>query len=353
MSAGASNGIAPSVAVTDSLRVLAHPPTHHELTLHDLNGSQFSRGTLPSSYLTMPSAAADHHRALQAIKDLTASPEFQSVGDSFAADFSAYADEPLFDDDDDDYPEPELEHDDSPSPHDTPYTPYLTTPLLDMEHDLGPAGPYTIQETELAGQLLALPCDISEAVPVADSKPPVPPPMPTEKLLVFSPSTPMLDSFDAFPSTAPVIPPPPARSTGTRRLPYATGTRKGITPADLIPRDAPTQRRTYRTPSATSRKAVPASLSRKRLHSSAFGHEDDYEAQSALQKIVDKRRSNTLAARDSRRRKVEHILNLEATVDELKTEVGVWRERANMAQALLKAHGVMLDFGDAYLSLLD
>ncbi|KAF7292239.1 BZIP domain-containing protein [Mycena indigotica] len=377
-------------------------------TLHGLIGaaSDSSHGSVPSfsaltDYSPPSSTMAEHHQALRAIADITASPEFQSVGDNFAADFDAYADEPLFDDYDYEYsPEPELEHDDSPraSPHDTPYTPFLTTPRLAMEVDFGSAGAaYTVEENlnELAGQLLALPDDYSEANGVGSlrgwgddgrrvervqhrragaedeelvqvgrrgqlvvdgtqendlagqllahpdeyseaglvneklfARPNL------DKLLMFSPSSPMLHSFDAFPSTAPVIPPPPpsqaVRPTRTpRSLPHATGTRRGITVNDLIPDDAPTMKRTYLTPSATSRKAVPAQPTKE-----------------VLDEIENKRRSNTLAARKSRKRKLQKTQELEDTVDELDRLVTIWRQRALMGQSLLKQRGIMLDFGN-------
>ncbi|KAF7310328.1 BZIP domain-containing protein [Mycena indigotica] len=181
-------------------------------TLHGLIGaaSDSSHGSVPSfsaltDYSPVSSTMAEQHQALRAIADITASPEFQSVCDNFAADFDAYADQPLFDDYDYEYsPEPELGHDvyDSPSPHDTPYTPFLTTPRLAMEADFGAA--YTVEENELAGQLSALPddSDASEAGPV-NEKLSAPPNL--DKLLVFSPSSPMLHSFN----TAPIMPPPP------------------------------------------------------------------------------------------------------------------------------------------------
>ncbi|KAF7310329.1 Imprinted and ancient [Mycena indigotica] len=109
-------------------------------------------------------------------------------------------------------------------------------------------------------------------------------------------------------------------------------------------------KRTYLTPSATSRKAVPASISRKlkRRHSAAFDDEDYAEpTKEVLDEIENKRRSNTLAARRSRKRKLEQTKGLQDTVDELNTLVTIWRQRALMGQSLLKQRGIVLDFGKA------
>jgi len=56
------------------------------------------------------------------------------------------------------------------------------------------------------------------------------------------------------------------------------------------------------------------------------------------------RRQNTLAARKSRKRKLEHQQRLEGEVQDLKGELTMWRERALMAQELLKSAGVPFSF---------
>ncbi|KAJ6585590.1 hypothetical protein B0H19DRAFT_852448, partial [Mycena capillaripes] len=137
-----------------------------------------------------------------------------------------------------------------------------------------------------------------------------------------------------------------------RRRSNVTGTRKNLRPEALIPLDAPTQKRTYITPSATSRKPVPDAIIKKRLHSGAFAADDAQDeadlaalgelspTASEAEIIEYKRRQNTIAARKSRKRKLEHQQALEDEVQVLKGEVTMWRERALMAQELLRGNGV-------------
>ncbi|TFY69012.1 hypothetical protein EVJ58_g674 [Rhodofomes roseus] len=123
-----------------------------------------------------------------------------------------------------------------------------------------------------------------------------------------------------------------------------TGTRKNVTPDSLVPLDAPIQPRKYVLPSSTSRKEVPAVFARKRARSSAFGDEDELCAddlpQHDLDAIEAKRRQNTLAARRSRKRKLEHQRGLEMTVEQERTEKEMWKARATMFEALLRSHGL-------------
>ncbi|KAJ7108596.1 hypothetical protein C8R44DRAFT_580119, partial [Mycena epipterygia] len=139
---------------------------------------------------------------------------------------------------------------------------------------------------------------------------------------------------------------PPSEASSKRRS-TATGTRKNLKPESLIPLEAPTQKRTYITPSATSKKLVPAVFQKKRLHSAAFGADDDEQelgelspTASEAETIEYKRRQNTLAARKSRKRKLEHQQMLEDEVAVLKADVERWRTRAMMVQELLRANGV-------------
>ncbi|KAG8897684.1 hypothetical protein FRB99_008004 [Tulasnella sp. 403] len=131
-----------------------------------------------------------------------------------------------------------------------------------------------------------------------------------------------------------------------------TGVRKNIKPTDLIPFDAPIQPRNYITPSVTSRKEIPPSVartfvpnsSRKRSSTSAglpsaeemhdeLADEDpaaaaealrrremDPEKAALLEHVEAARRRNTLAARKSRQRKLEHVRNLEELVERLQRE---------------------------------
>ncbi|KDQ15138.1 hypothetical protein BOTBODRAFT_73070, partial [Botryobasidium botryosum FD-172 SS1] len=94
----------------------------------------------------------------------------------------------------------------------------------------------------------------------------------------------------------------------------------------LVPLDAPTQPRNYLTPSTTSRKELPSAFlartSRKRAVSVVDEEEDLVAA------IETKRRQNTIAARRSRQRKLEHTRQLEQENEELQAQVAMWKERA-------------------------
>ncbi|KAF7791458.1 hypothetical protein EIP86_002474 [Pleurotus ostreatoroseus] len=158
-----------------------------------------------------------------------------------------------------------------------------------------------------------------------------------------SPETPSLDptSIHASPNAPPLDTPMLSPSSGSRRKNQPTGTRKNITPEALVPYDAPIQPRKYITPSATSRKEVPAVFAKKRARSIAFeeDEEDDLVSGVDLDAIEAKRRQNTLAARRSRRRKLEYQRELESSVEKEKEEKDQWRTKALFYKALLESHG--------------
>lgn len=192
--------------------------------------------------------------------------------------------------------------------------------------------PYTqfMQETQVAKQPASAPLTVAPAH------------IDLNTMWSLSPSTPALE---ASPLPLPVKPLP----THSRRKSSATGTRKNVTPETLVPIDAPTQSRNYVTPSVTSRKEVPAVFARKRARSQAFGDEqDELEEESVTlppnpteaDLIEAKRRQNTIAARRSRKRKLEYQRELEDQVDQLKEERDTWKNRAMTYQALLKSHGL-------------
>lgn len=163
-----------------------------------------------------------------------------------------------------------------------------------------------------------------------------------------SPTTPSLDPSSLHPSPRIGSLPPPSpsdASTQKRKGPAPTGTRKNITPESLVPMDAPIQTRKYVTPSATSRKEVPAVFAKKkRSRSTAFGEDDDLDISQLdagdLDAIEAKRRQNTLAARRSRKRKLEYQRELEASIDKEKDEKEMWKARAMMFHALLVSNGL-------------
>ncbi|KAG6906915.1 hypothetical protein DXG01_011374 [Tephrocybe rancida] len=169
-------------------------------------------------------------------------------------------------------------------------------------------------------------------------------------LSTFSPAPPPVPQNFGF--TAPSQPAPKVVDDDVpqvRRRTSATGTRKGVTPEALVPIDAPTQPRKYVMPSATSRKEVPSVFAKKRSRSTAFGEEDDEFNEPPLaanatekEQIEYKRRQNTVAARRSRKRKLEYQQNLEDQVERLKRERDVWKTRATMCQEMLTQSGLSL-----------
>ena len=160
-----------------------------------------------------------------------------------------------------------------------------------------------------------------------------------------SPSTPALDPTSLYASPLPGSLPTPGTPARRLRKSLPTGTRKNLTPDALVPLEAPIQPRKYVTPSATSRKEVPTAwLKKKRGRSQAFGEEDELEEDVNLNPgdmdaIEAKRRQNTLAARRSRKRKLEYQRDLEASVEREKEEKEMWKQRAMLYQALLESHG--------------
>jgi hypothetical protein len=129
----------------------------------------------------------------------------------------------------------------------------------------------------------------------------------------------------------------------TRRKSAPTGTRKNISPESLVPYDAPIQSRKYRLPSSTSRKEIPATFARKRARSSA---PSEVEAVIAVDPTLSeedaikaKRLQNTLAARRSRKRKLEYQRELEDAIDAERKDKEVWRAHALVLEALLRDKG--------------
>jgi hypothetical protein len=144
-----------------------------------------------------------------------------------------------------------------------------------------------------------------------------------DNMYTISPATPALDASPLYPPSRLSSNPP-------------TGTRKNLTPDTLIPLDAPVQPRNYLTPSATSRKDPP----RKRSRTEALADDDEANKESELDSVAAKRLQNTLAARRSRKRKLEHQLELEDSLEREKQQKEQWRSRAMTLEALLLSHGI-------------
>ncbi|KAF7362530.1 Cell division control protein [Mycena venus] len=176
----------------------------------------------------------------------------------------------------------------------------------------------------------------------------------TNKLWTFIPSTPALDSINEPASPAknsPVIPPVP---TTTTIRPRSNITGKNLTPASPIPLDVPTQKGTYNTPNATIRKAVPNTIVKTWQHNVAFSDDKHIEEElgtlsptASRAELIDYTRRHTLAARKSLKRKPKHQQALEEEVESLNNQVTMWRERAMMAQELLRNSGINLSLENA------
>jgi hypothetical protein len=262
---------------------------------------------------------------------LASSPEFRDQDY-----FDAYMTSPLM---------PSLEEDFGVSPSETSYSDFLTTPLFADDAMLTspstdymdmPLFPEYAQQDELT-------------VPAKSGSSNV-----FDDLLTISPGTPALDSFDTAldpshlyrsgPSAVPKSAPTP--STSSARRVKATGIRKGVTPETLLDETAPTQPRKYTTPSATSRKELPAVFARKRSRSTAFGEEedqlgDDLPPNPTEKDLIEaKRRQNTVAARRSRKRKLEQFQRMELSRNEERQLKEQWQERANVLLSLVRTMGV-------------
>jgi len=154
----------------------------------------------------------------------------------------------------------------------------------------------------------------------------------------ISPGTPVIDDPSIQPSPLNVDDP---CILPTRRKSAPTGTRKNITPESLVPDDAPIQPRKYRLPSVTSRKELPATFARKRARTS--GPDEDETpvgpTHSEEDAIKAKRLQNTLAARRSRKRKLEYQRELEDAIEAERMDKEMWREHALILEALLRDKG--------------
>jgi len=154
----------------------------------------------------------------------------------------------------------------------------------------------------------------------------------------ISPGTPVIDDVSMQPSPLHVDDP---STFPTRRKSSPTGTRKNNTPESLVPFDAPIQSRKYRLPSTTSRKELPATFARKRVRSSVPAEDEPVVGPTLSEEdaIRSKRLQNTLAARRSRKRKLEYQRELEDAIDAERRDKEMWRAHALVLEALLRDKG--------------
>ena len=116
-----------------------------------------------------------------------------------------------------------------------------------------------------------------------------------------------------------------------------TGIRKGLTPEALLNESALTQSRDYIDP---VRKEIPAVFARKRAMWTAF--DDDEEQPDEVDQLdeedddedqIDSLCQNILAAKRSKKRKLEHLW--ESSLEKERQEKEQWRERALRLSSIL------------------
>lgn len=131
---------------------------------------------------------------------------------------------------------------------------------------------------------------------------------------------------NGFASPAAILSPlPPTNvtpNTPSLEAPLRSNKRR-LDSTDLLPIDAPIQSRTYKTPSATSRKDLLDNQSTEPSTPDLSNSSDPLAA---------KRLSNTLAARRSRHRKAEELKQLHDTIEELTSQVEMWKRRCIRAE---------------------
>ena len=254
------------------------------------------------------------------------------------------------------------------SPYDeSPFEKLLDTPALGT-NDLGDfytspvvaTADTSLQSNHQDLQLFASvpeanPTESNDKMGASTMPPPQTTPSNFDGLYTMSPYTPSLDPLSLNSPALLDSPGTPASLNGSlpRRPKQPTGTRKGVTPETLVPLDAPTQPRNYNGPSTTARKELPAVFARKRVRA-VLDEEDELQdemlsapvSNTEEQAIIAKRRQNTLAARRSRKRKLEYQQHLEDEVERQRAEIEMWKTRAMMYQEHLRALGLSLPMGD-------
>ncbi|CAA7270699.1 unnamed protein product [Cyclocybe aegerita] len=311
--------------------MLSNKPTDNSMAATSTTNAPVSAAAVTTADLNaplIPTNAEDHLRDIAAML-VNSSPEFQDMDD-----FEKYMTSPM----------PALDDDFGTSPLETPYADFLNTPLFPEDDDML-TSPY-MNDLPLFPSMPDYPSEKAQESVVQPA-----PQFNLESLYTISPETPLLQSFDpsapSVPRSALSTPPATVAKTASRRASSkATGIRKGITPDDLLDESAPTQPRKYTMPSVTSKKELPAVFARKRARSAAFGDEedqlgDDLPPNPTEKDLIEaKRRQNTVAARRSRKRKLEQLQTLEKSRDEERALKEQWQERANMLLGVLRGMGV-------------
>jgi len=275
--------------------------------------------SMPEGNPTVPlPMSANDEAAAQAIASaLLASPDFLNPSDFLTSPVSPW---------DDLLTTPALDADVGMTPN------IYTSPLMDMDFgddfdnmpSLFGSTAYEGYETKETVESHLSPSDL----PLPDM----------DDMYKISPGTPVIDDPSMQSSPLHVD---DSSTFPTRRKSAPTGTRKNITPESLVPYDAPIQPRMYRLPSATSRKELPVTFSRKRARTSTPAEEEAPLGPTASEEgaIKAKRLQNTLAARRSRKRKLEYQRELEDAIDVERKDKEMWRAHALVLEALLRDKG--------------
>ncbi|KAL1742628.1 hypothetical protein HDZ31DRAFT_42822 [Schizophyllum fasciatum] len=233
---------------------------------------------------------------------------------------------------------------------DTPFNDFLNTPVIPENQDFGvgfdPSAPlFGGMEPWVDQSSSSGPTKESDRESLAYFEQLFSPPVQVSD--TFAPPTqhsPSTSAQLATPNTSPALLDSSSFAPPMLR-PAPTGTRPGVTPDKLLGPDAPTQPRKYIAPSSTSRKEAPAAFNRGSKRSRAAAFQDDDEELPPLpanatdaEQVEYKRRQNTLAARKSRRRKLEHQLVTERKADYFqrrsnhfetvaRTVIAMWQEQ--------------------------
>ena len=293
--------------------------------------------SIPEDHTSAAPMSANDEAAAQAIASaLSGTLDCDSVGDSSLTEQTSSASSPDF-----------LNPSDFLTSPVSPWDDLLTTPALDADVGMTPdiytspvlmgfgddfdnlpslfgSNAYDGYDTKVTMGSSLSPSDL----PVLDM----------EDMYKISPGTPAIDAISLQASPLHVD---DSSYLPARRKNEPTGTRKNITPESLVPFNAPIQTRKYRLPSSTSRKDLPATFARKRARTQGPGEDDGGVGPSLSEEdaINTKRLQNTLAARRSRKRKLEYQRELEDAIENERKEKEMWRARALVLEALLRDKG--------------
>ncbi|KAK1235313.1 hypothetical protein PQX77_001471 [Marasmius sp. AFHP31] len=345
----------PSTASTSST-LISSSPANADV---DNGGIAVENGIASSQAAIQNTAAND---VASPYSPYLTSPENAVLGDEFLASPIFTDASPVFSEFLDDFTSPLLSNQTSPvspifdefntSPGmDSPLADFLNTPIMDAVDQVGVEGSDAQWAPLFNDAALGVyePLEQQKAVeaPVASTSGTVSPPTTTISPSDMSPTVSPLNMTmsPSASTTAPAAMQTRSSSHGQSRTPnrpqpqrrfVPNGTRKGVTPDTLIPVDAPIQSR-HRTASSSS-----SSSKRRKTESGAVptgADPEDDEEDNDERKRAAKRERNTLAARTSRKRKLEHQLQLQDANDKLAVEIQQWKTRAEVMEGMLKANG--------------